>query len=100
MNALKMLLAALVLASTMASAADRCGGVKLEAGHLSLGKPLSEAWVKTAEGKNCLTDLVAEVDRNRLVRAITVAAIGPTTNTSASMISTTFSEVSVPLTER
>ncbi len=75
MNALKTLFAVMVFAATSARAADHCGGVKLEAGHLSLGKPLTEAWVKTADGKACLTDIVTEIDRNRLVRAVTVAVI-------------------------
>lgn len=75
MTSVKLLLMVSMLAAASASAADRCGGVKLEAGHVSLGKPLTEAWVKSAEGKACLADLVAEIDRNRLVRAITVAVI-------------------------
>jgi hypothetical protein len=58
-------------------AQDRCGGIKLEAGLVRLGKPLTEAWAKTAEGQGCFTDLVKEVDRYRLVRAVTVAAIVP-----------------------
>ncbi|MDP1827856.1 MAG: FecR domain-containing protein [Archangium sp.] len=63
------------LLSHAAYAADRCGGVKLEGGSIRLGKPVTEEWVKTAEGKGCLQDLVKEVERYRLVRAITVAAI-------------------------
>jgi hypothetical protein len=58
-----------------ASAEDHCGGVKLEAGHVNLGKPVTEAWLKAPDGQACLADLVKEVDRHRLVRAITVAAI-------------------------
>jgi hypothetical protein len=54
---------------------DRCGGVKLEAGHVRLGKPVTEDWVKSPDGKACLADIVKEVDRYRLVRAVTVAAI-------------------------
>ncbi len=72
---LLMLLAALT--ATSASAADRCGGVKLEAGYIRLGKPVTEAWVKTPEGQGCLADLAKEVERYRLVRAVTVAAIVP-----------------------
>ena len=75
MTCFKMLLAAALVAAAPALAADHCGGVKLEAGHLSLGKPLTEAWVKTADGKACLADVVTEIDRNRLVRAVTVAVI-------------------------
>lgn len=75
------LLAALALltaaAPAAAAAADPCGGVKLEAGHVRLGKPLSEEWVKSPEGKDCLAQLVKEVERFRLVRAVTVAAIVP-----------------------
>ena len=72
----RTLVVALVgLLSHAASAADRCGGVKLEAGSIRLGKPVTEEWVKTAEGQGCLQDLVKEIDRYRLVRAVTVAAI-------------------------
>lgn len=63
------------LSSAFANAADRCGGVKLEAGQLRLGKPLTEAWVKSADGVACLSDVVKEVDKHRLVRAVTVAAL-------------------------
>ena len=59
----------------VAGAADRCGGVKLEAGQVLLGKPITEAWVKSPEGQGCFADLVKEIERHRLVRAITVAAI-------------------------
>lgn len=69
------LLVIAALLSQGASAADRCGGVKLEGGSIRLGKPVTEDWVKTAEGQGCLQDLVKEVERYRLVRAITVAAI-------------------------
>jgi hypothetical protein len=62
------------LAAAPAAAEDRCGGIKLEAGHVRLGKPVSEAWVKSNEGQLCLSDLAKEVEHNRLVRAITVAA--------------------------
>jgi hypothetical protein len=75
---LKYLLSALALValpSGAAEAADRCGGVKLEAGHIVLGKKLSEAWLKTPDGQGCLADVVKEIERNRLVRAVTVAAI-------------------------
>ena len=58
----------------VAHAADRCGGVKLEAGLVQLGKPITEAWAKSPEGQLCLADLVKEIDRHRLVRAVTVAA--------------------------
>lgn len=71
----KMLVAALALTATTAQAADRCGGVKLEAGKVALGKPLTESWVKTPDGKGCLEDVVKEIERHRLVRAVTVAAI-------------------------
>ena len=68
-----VLLGGLVAGS--AQAADRCGGVKLEAGHVQLGKPLTEAWVKTPDGQGCLSDVVKEIERHRLVRALTVAAL-------------------------
>ncbi len=68
--------ALVVFSSHLASAAEnRCGGVKLEAGQVRLGKPLTEDWAKSAEGKGCLADIVQEVDRYRLVRAVTVAAL-------------------------
>ena len=63
------------LLSLAAHAADRCGGVQLEGGAIRLGKPVTEDWVKTPEGQGCLADLVKEIDRYRLVRAVTVAAI-------------------------
>lgn len=67
--------ALVVFSSHLASAQNRCGGVKLEAGQVRLGKPLTEDWAKSAEGKGCLADIVQEVDRYRLVRAVTVAAL-------------------------
>ncbi len=70
-------LAIVGLYSTPAAAADRCGGIKLESGLIRLGKPLTEASVKTAEGKGCLEDVVKEIERARLVRAVTVAALVP-----------------------
>lgn len=68
-----LLLASLLPAASFA--ADRCGGLKLEAAQVRLGKPLGEAWVKTPEGKGCLEDVVKELERHRLVRAVTVAAL-------------------------
>lgn len=65
---------ALALVSSTSNAST-CGSVKLEAGRIQLGKPLSEAWVKTPDGKACLADVVKEIERHRLVRAVTVAAI-------------------------
>lgn len=55
--------------------ADPCGGVKLEGGAVRLGKPVTEAWVQTAEGRGCLAEIVKEIGRQRLVRAVTVAAL-------------------------
>jgi hypothetical protein len=72
-----LVVATLVLSPDARSAPDACGGVKLEAGAVRLGKPLSEAFVKSPEGKACLGDVVKEIERNRLVRAVTVAAIVP-----------------------
>ncbi|MCA2977743.1 MAG: FecR domain-containing protein [Myxococcaceae bacterium] len=69
--------ASLALAPTARSGPDACGGVKLEAGVVRLGKPLSEPLVKTAEGRACLAEVVREVERHRLVRAVTVAALVP-----------------------
>jgi hypothetical protein len=60
-----------------ARADDRCGGVKLESGFVRLGKPVSEDWVKSPDGKGCMSDVVKEVERFRLVRAVTVAALVP-----------------------
>ncbi|MDQ3263727.1 MAG: FecR domain-containing protein [Myxococcota bacterium] len=68
------LLAGLLIPTT-ALADDRCGGVTLQAGSIRLGQPVTEAWLATPEGKDCLTDLVQELERHRLVRAVTVAAI-------------------------
>jgi hypothetical protein len=74
-RALGILALAASLAPSPADASERCGGIKLEAGRIQLGKPLTEAWVKTPDGKGCLADVVKEIDRHRLVRAVTVAAI-------------------------
>lgn len=73
----RLLISALLmtLPAPALAAADRCGGVKLEGGTVRLGKPLTEDWVKTAEGQGCLSDVVKEVERYRLVRAVTVAAL-------------------------
>jgi hypothetical protein len=72
----RLLLSALVMSLPGAAlAADRCGGVKLEGGSVRLGKPVTEEWVKTADGQACLTDVVKEIERYRLVRAVTVAAL-------------------------
>lgn len=71
-----LLLAALVTGSVV-HAADRCGGVKLEAGFIRLGKPITEAWAKSPDGQACFSDLAKEIERYRLVRAVTVAAIVP-----------------------
>ena len=73
MNHLTLVIVGLL--SLVAHAADRCGGVQLEGGSIRLGKPVTEEWVKTPEGQGCLADLVKEIDRYRLVRAVTVAAI-------------------------
>lgn len=67
-----------VLALSLPGAAfaeDKCGGVKLEAGAVRLGKPLTEDWVKSADGQACLSTVVKEIERHRLVRAVTVAAL-------------------------
>ena len=72
---MKVIIGVLVFLAGVAHAADPCGGVKLEAATVRVGRPLTEAWVKTPEGKACLTDVVKEIDRNRLVRAVTVAAV-------------------------
>jgi hypothetical protein len=70
-----VLVASLVFAPLAESAPDACGGVKLEAGAVRLGKALTEAFAKSTEGRACLSDVVKEVERHRLVRAVTVAAI-------------------------
>lgn len=73
----RVLFCVLVCAGAAWAEGNRCGGVKLEAGQVRLGKPVSEEWVKSPDGKGCLADIVQEVDRYRLVRAVTVAAIVP-----------------------
>lgn len=73
----KLLVTLGALLAGSAAAADRCGGVKLEAGFIRLGKPVTEAWAKTAEGQGCFSDLAKEIEKYRLVRAVTVAAIVP-----------------------
>lgn len=75
MNRSTLLMCLVALASGTAWAADRCGGVKLEAGFIRLGKPVTEAWARSAEGQGCFADLAKEIERYRLVRAVTVAAI-------------------------
>ncbi|PZR18507.1 MAG: hypothetical protein DI536_01105 [Archangium gephyra] len=74
---MKRLLSSLMLLAMpgAALAADPCGGVKLEAGSVRLGKPVTEEWAKTNDGKACLADVVKEIERHRLVRAVTVAAL-------------------------
>ncbi len=74
---MRVVVAAVVVLSSHTAFADRCGGVKLEGGQVRLGKPISEEWVKSADGKGCLGDIVQEIDRYRLVRAVTVAALVP-----------------------
>ncbi|MBL8952046.1 MAG: FecR domain-containing protein [Myxococcaceae bacterium] len=66
-----------VFSSQVWAAENRCNGVKLEAGQVRTGKPLSEEWVRSADGKGCLGEIVQAVDKNRLVRAVTVAALVP-----------------------
>lgn len=68
---------ALALALPAVAASDRCGGVKLEAGYIRLGKPVTEAWATTDEGRACFADVAKEVERSRLVRAVTVAVLVP-----------------------
>lgn len=74
---MKRLLSSLMLLAMpgAALAADPCGGVKLEAGSVRLGKPVTEEWAKTNDGKACLADVVKEIEHHRLVRAVTVAAL-------------------------
>lgn len=73
------LFTALVIVSALlpsaARAADRCGGITLAAGVIRTGKVLTPTSATTADGKGCLEDVVRELDRHRLVRAVTVAAI-------------------------
>ncbi|MBK7857753.1 MAG: FecR domain-containing protein [Archangiaceae bacterium] len=73
---MRVVVAALcVFSSPLAFAESRSCGVKLEGGQVRLGKPLTEEWLKTGEGKACLGEVVQEVERYRLVRAITVAVL-------------------------
>lgn len=71
----RSLLIAAVLLALPCLADDHCGGLKLEAGHVRLGKPVTEEWAKSADGQACFADVVKEIERYRLVRAVTVAAI-------------------------
>lgn len=68
---------ALAQPAMAAPSAEPCGGVSLQAGTVRIGKPVTEAWVATPEGKACLQEVVRELERHRLVRAVTVAAIVP-----------------------
>jgi len=63
--------------SQRAWAQDACGTVSLQAGLIKTGKPLSADWVTTDPGKKCMADIHSAVERNRLVRAITVAFRAP-----------------------
>lgn len=71
-----LIIGAVLSISTVASAADdHCGGLKLEAGVIRLGATVTEAWAKSADGKSCFAEVVKEIERYRLVRAVTVAAL-------------------------
>ncbi len=67
--------AGLTLSLAAQAADDHCGGIKLEAGVIRLGVAVTEAWARSAEGKTCFADVVKEIERYRLVRAVTVAAL-------------------------
>ncbi len=66
-----------VCAPRLGWAQDACGSVSLVAGQIKLGKPLTAEWVATDPGKKCMADIHTAVERNRLVRAITVAYRAP-----------------------
>lgn len=71
--------AALVIASAgpAHAAPESCGPIALQAGQIRIGKPLTAAWVTEAAGKQCLGEIVQAVDKNRLVRAVTVSFRAP-----------------------
>ena len=74
----RLLSVALCLAlPRLGHAQDACGSVSLLAGQIRTGKPLTADWLTTDSGKRCLADIHAAVERNRLVRAITVAFRAP-----------------------
>lgn len=73
----RALVLGLAVAPPASAASDRCGGVKLEAGYIRLGRNVTEGWAKTDEGRACFADVAKEVERYRLVRAVTVAVLVP-----------------------
>lgn len=61
----------------IAWAEPACGSLSLQAGLIKTGKALTGDWVASDPGKRCMSEIHSAVERNRLVRAITVAFRAP-----------------------
>lgn len=56
-----------------AEASGSCGAVTLQGGLVRTTQPLSAEYVVSEPGKRCMADVAAAVEKNRLVRAVTVS---------------------------
>jgi len=56
-----------------AQAGGSCGAISLQAGQIRTASPLTAEYVGSEAGKRCLVEIVAVVEKNRLVRAVTVS---------------------------
>lgn len=66
--------AAVLLLSTLSAGADEpCGGIKLHGGAVVLGQSLTPDFAGKEPGRRCLAAVAAQIERNRLVRAVTVS---------------------------
>lgn len=59
--------------SPSALAEDPCGGVKVQSGSVQIGQPLSADFISKDVGRRCLSAVAALLERNRLIRAVTVS---------------------------
>ena len=59
--------------SVIARAAEPCGSLKLELGQVRIGKPMTQGFFASDDGKRCVADIAKTLGENRLLRAITVA---------------------------
>lgn len=59
-----------------AQASGGCGAVTMQAGQIHTTSALSAEFVAGAAGKRCLADIALAVEKNRLVRAVTVSFRG------------------------
>jgi hypothetical protein len=66
-----------VLFSVAAAAGDPCGGAEFKSGKVTLGTTLKVDAATSAEGKACLAHVAQQVNRNRLIRSVTVSVRVP-----------------------